>query len=190
MNTQRHTTHKDLAFAGNGAIPAAGAWDAAGAARDLGGDAVFDCRGLRPSAAFGDDGLPPGCVGPRGWVAVDDSWRLADGAGNAVFDGRVYVVGDVADKPPAQRTAVDAAEEGEYAAACIARHARGRRPPKPYAPPPSVCAISLGKRDGVVVAGSRVLLRGRAAAAAKGAVQYWAVRFLPKPVTVWRRARR
>ncbi|EGB04974.1 hypothetical protein AURANDRAFT_66823 [Aureococcus anophagefferens] len=176
--------------AGNGAIPAAGAWDAAGAARDLRGDAVFDCRGLRPSAAFGDDGLPPGCVGPRGWVAVDDSWRLADGAGNAVFDGRVYVVGDVADKPPAQRTAVDAAEEGEYAAACIARHARGRRPPKPYAPPPSVCAISLGKRDGVVVAGSRVLLRGRAAAAAKGAVQYWAVRFLPKPVTVWRRARR
>ncbi|KAH8044763.1 oxidoreductase [Aureococcus anophagefferens] len=149
--------------AGNGAIPAAGAWDAAGAARDLGGDAVFDCRGLRPGA-FGDGGLPPGCVGPRGWVAVDDSWRLADAAGTR---SSTAASSSAASPTSRQRSAaVDAAEEGD------------------------VCAISLGKRDGVVVAGSRVLLRGRAAAAAKGAVQYWAVRFLPKPVTVWRRARR
>ena len=111
-------------------------------------------------------------------------------AGNAVFDGRVFVVGDVADKAPAQRNAVAAAEEGEYAADCIARHVKGRRPPKPYAPPPSVCAISLGKRDGVVVAGPRVLLCGRAAAAAKNAIQHWAVRFRPKPLTVARRLRR
>ncbi|KAH8064095.1 oxidoreductase [Aureococcus anophagefferens] len=142
-----------------------------------------------PSAAFGDDGLPPGCVGPRGWVAVDDSWRLADGAGTRSSTAACTSSARRRQAASAARP-VDAAEEGEYAAACIARHARGRRPPKPYAPPPSVCAISLGKRDGVVVAGSRVLLRGRAAAAAKGAVQYWAVRFLPKPVTVWRRARR
>ena len=126
-------------------------------------------------------GLPAACVAPSGWLYVDDHFRLAappvgaaEGAGVtaggaegetavppvAIFGGRVYCVGDLAEKDKFERTAANAHAEGEYAALDIVRAVRGKGSLPPYVSPPRLCAISLGRYDGVVVLGVMVALRG------------------------------
>ena len=117
-------------------------------------DVVFDCRGLRPNNrdSFGGGaeekkaqsklGLPLESIAPSGWLRVDPKFRLAarnpDGpvateenpaAGlEPVYNGRVYCVGDAAEKDKNERTAANAHAEGEYAALDILRRTEGRSP--------------------------------------------------------------
>ena len=150
-------------------------------------------------------GLPRECVAPSGWLWVDDKFRLAapltgndanvridaDAEGRvalaAVAGGRVYVVGDAAEKDKQERTAANAHAEGEYAALDILEGVRGRRPLPPFVAPPRLCAISLGKWDGLVVLGRWVALRGVLAALAKQVLQWYFVNFLPLPYWLMRR---
>ena len=97
------------------------------------------------------------------------------------YGGRVYCCGDAAEKDRRERTAANAHAEGEYAALDILRHVDGRTPLPPYVCPPRLCAISLGKWDGVVVLGTWVALRGFLAAIAKMIIQVYFVNFLPLP---------
>ncbi len=64
---------------------------------------------------------------------------------------------------------------------------RGKRPLAPYVKPLRLTAVSLGKRDGIVVLGAWVALRGWLAAIAKQAIQIWFVHFLPLPYWLLRR---
>lgn len=76
---------------------------------------------------------------------------------------------------------------GEYAALDILRAVNGKSPLPPYVAPPRLCAISLGKRDGVVVLGSLIVLRGLLAAVAKALIQVYFVNFLPLPYWLMKR---
>ena len=193
--------------AGDGNRNEALTWEAAGAAADLPADVVFDCRGLRPNtresyvrrARDGAErlGLSAGCVAPSGWLLVDEKFRLAEpsvrrseGEGAALapcFGGRVYCVGDAAEKDKQERTAANAHAEGEYAALDILRAVAEKPPLPPFVAPPRLCAISLGKRDGVVVLGRWVALRGLLASVAKALIQLYFVNFLPLPYWLMRR---
>lgn len=228
--------------AGDDDRSAALSWEAAGEAKDLRADVVFDCRGLRPNTkeaftrkvkASAALGLPQSAVAPTGWLWVDERFRLSekvdssdlnpsaewlskgfrsydtarqpewdrdaeDAAAAAKaediarkaaevarfrpsYGGRVYCCGDAAEKDRRERTAANAHAEGEYAALDILRHVDGRTPLPPYVCPPRLCAISLGKWDGVVVLGTWVALRGFLAAIAKMIIQVYFVNFLPLP---------
>ena len=75
-------------------------------------------------------GLPPGVVGGGGWLRVDERFRLSQSLPGGslyrepVYDGRVYCVGDAAEKDKVERTAANAHAEGEYAALDIRRAVR------------------------------------------------------------------
>ena len=190
-------------------------WEEAGPGADLEADVVFDCRGLRPntkqaftrfSAGAAQLGLPPSTVAPSGWLRVDERFRLAtppaeQQAGREkleraaselqkltpAYNGRVYCVGDAAEKDRRERTAANAHAEGEYAALDIIKAVEGKPPLRPYTAPPRLCAISLGKWDGVVVLGKWVALRGFLAAVAKAIIQIYFVNFLPLPYWLMKR---
>ena len=186
-------------------------WAVAGPKADLPADVVFDCRGIRPNTRqtwtrFVDAnervsgrqrarsfGLPPGVVGGGGWLRVDERFRLSQSLPGGslyrepVYDGRVYCVGDAAEKDKVERTAANAHAEGEYAALDIRRAVRGQPPLPPYVAPPRLCAISLGKNDGLVVLGAWVALRGWLAALVKRFLQWYFVNFLPLPYWLMRR---
>ena len=104
-----------------------------------------------------------------------------------VMGGRVYCCGDAAEKDKQERTAANAHAEGEYAALDILRAVRGHPLLPPFVAPPRLCAISLGRRDGVVVLGRWVALRGWLAAIAKAVIQRYFVHFLPLPYWLMRR---
>ena len=185
-------------------------WERAGPASDLRADVVFDCRGVRPNtrqsyAKKGLLGLPAGVEGRAGWLRVDERFRLVtrtyDAAAMAdpataeppatssslVYAGRCFCIGDAAEKDRMERTAANAHAEGEYVALEI-RRAVAQKPPQPaYVSPPRLCAISLGRRDGIVVLGRWVALRGLLAAACKLFVQWYFVHFLPLPYWLLRR---
>ena len=74
-----------------------------------------------------------------------------------------------------------------YVALDILAEARRKRPLAPYVRPLRLTAVSLGKHDGVVVLAGWVALRGRLAAIAKQAIQFWFVNFLPLPYWLLRR---
>ena len=76
---------------------------------------------------------------------------------------------------------------GEYAALDILRAVDGKPALPPFVAPPRLCAISLGKWDGVVVLGRWVALRGFLAAVAKAVLQWYFVNFLPLPYWLMRR---
>ena len=106
----------------------------------------------------------------------DDAAAAAAAASGAVqllpaYGGRVYCCGDAAEKDRRERTAANAHAEGEYAALDILRYVKGKPPLAPYVCPPRLCAISLGRWDGVVVLGKWVALRGFLAAVAKAVIQ-------------------
>ena len=188
-------------------------WERAGPQGDLQADVVFDCRGLRPNNrdSFGGSadekkaqsklGLPLESIAPSGWLRVDPKFRLAarnpDGpvateenpaAGlEPVYNGRVYCVGDAAEKDKNERTAANAHAEGEYAALDILQAVEEKPPLPEYVAPPRLCAISLGKWNGVVVLGRWVALRGFLAAIAKMIIQLYFVNFLPLPYWLMRR---
>ncbi len=106
---------------------------------------------------------------------------IANTTATPVLGGRAYCCGDAAEKDKQERTAANAHAEGEYVANDILRRVRGRAPLPPYIAPPRLCAISLGKWDGLVVLGRWVALRGWLAAAAKMLIQFYFVHFLPLP---------
>jgi NADH dehydrogenase FAD-containing subunit len=110
----------------------------------------------------------------RGFVERDDSLRCA-----AEF---VYVVGDAAAKPDAQRLASFAHFEGEYVAHAIIARKRNKAKPVPYYPPPRMVALSLGPRDGVFVYdGYTIPIPGFLVPLLKAAIEAWFVRLLPMP---------
>ena len=146
-------------------------WAVAGPKADLPADVVFDCRGIRPNTRqtwtrFVDAnervsgrqrarsfGLPPAW-----WAAAAGSASTSASASRSRSpaarstaspwnDGRVYCVGDAAEKDKVERTAANAHAEGEYAALDIRRAVRGQPPLPPYVAPPRLCAISIGKND-------------------------------------------
>ena len=86
-----------------------------------------------------------------------------------------------------ERTAANAHAEGEYAALDILRAVDGKVGLPPFVAPPRLCAISLGKWDGVVVLGRWVALRGLLAAVVKAFLQFYFVHFLPLPYWLMRR---
>lgn len=189
------------------------AWEDAGTEADLAADVVFDCRGLRPNTmqaytSYDANGKPQlglyaECVAPSGWLLVDDKFRVAerrereaDGDATAdaeggglvpLYGGRVYCVGDAAEKDKQERTAANAHAEGEYAALDVLRAVDAKPPLPVYVAPPRLCAISLGKWDGIVVLGKWVALRGVLAAVAKMIIQVYFVNFLPLPYWLMRR---
>ena len=183
-----------------------GSWAEAGPEADLPADVVFDCRGLRPNtmqaytsvdAKTGAKtlGLYTECVAPSGWLYVDDKFRVcarrsgdeSSGVLEPAYGGRVYCVGDAAEKDKQERTAANAHAEGEYAALDVLRAVEGKPPLPAYVAPPRLCAISLGKTDGIVVLGRWVALRGFFAAIAKALIQVYFVNFLPLPYWLMRR---
>ena len=83
--------------------------------------------------------------------------------------------------------AANAHAEGEYVALDIVHSIRGKRPLGKYVKPLRLTAISLGKRDGLVVLARWVALRGRLAALAKRLIQWYFVNFLPLPYWLLRR---
>ena len=103
------------------------------------------------------------------------------------YGGRVYCCGDAACKDKSERTAANAHAEGEYVAVDILHAIRGKRPLGKYVKPLRLTAISLGKRDGLVVLARWVALRGRLAALAKRLIQWYFVNFLPLPYWLLRR---
>ena len=110
---------------------------------------------------------PPVGAAEGAGVAAEGAGVTAGGAEGetavppvAIFGGRVYCVGDLAEKDKFERTAANAHAEGEYAALDIVRAVRGKGSLPPYVSPPRLCAISLGRYDGVVVLGVMVALRG------------------------------
>ena len=133
-------------------------------------------------------GLPAGVVGRSGWLRVDERFRLcrreyvasadydemademadelADeampptAASTVVYGGRAFSVGDGCEKDKMERTAANAHAEGEYVANEIRRAVNDRPPQPPYAVPPRLTAISLGVKDGLVVLGRWVAVRG------------------------------
>lgn len=119
-------------------------------------------------------------------VASFGGGARADGL-KPTYDGRVYCVGDAAEKDKQERTAANAHAEGEYAAMDILRAVDKRPPMEPFVKPLRLCAISLGRWDGVVVLGKWVALRGWLAAIAKALIQIYFVNFLPLPYAVMRR---
>lgn len=104
-----------------------------------------------------------------------------------VYSGRVYCCGDAAEKDKQERTAANAHAEGEFVALDVLRAVDGKPPLPAYVCPPRLCAISLGKFDGIVVLGQWVALRGLLAAIAKALIQIYFVNFLPLPYWLMRR---
>ena len=160
----------------------------------------LDGRRLDGATAGGVGGLPPDVVDVSGWLIVDERFRLcrvlrastsALERARAVLDpaygGRVYCCGDAACKDKSERTAANAHAEGEYVAVDILHAIRGKRPLGKYVKPLRLTAISLGKRDGLVVLARWVALRGRLAALAKRLIQWYFVNFLPLPYWLLRR---
>lgn len=153
------------------------------------------------ATAGGVGGLPLDVVDRSGWLIVDGHFRLSrprraarDAALEATrtlfepaYGGRVYCCGDAACKDKGERTAANAHAEGEYVALDILAEVRRKRPLAPYVRPLRLTAVSLGRRDGVVVLAGWVALRGRLAAIAKQVIQFWFVNFLPLPYWLLRR---
>ena len=100
---------------------------------------------------------------------------------------RAHAHRDAAEKDKQERTAANAHAEGEYVALDVLRAVDGKSPLPPYVLPPRLCAISLGRWDGVVVLGPWVVLRGFLAAVAKALIQVYFVNFLPLPYWLMRR---
>jgi hypothetical protein len=144
-------------------------------------------------------GLPSELIAPSGWLLVDGKFRLnaegfageedalsligpgaaaesREGPLSPAFGGRVYGCGDAVEKDKAERTAANAHAEGEYVALDILRAVEGKPPLPAFVAPPRLCAISLGRKDGVVVLGAWVALRGRLAAVAKALIQVYCAR--------------
>ena len=69
----------------------------------------------------------------------------------------------------------------------IRRRVRGKEPMRPFVAPPRLCAISLGKWDGLVVLGRWVAVRGVLAAVCKALIEWYFVNFLPLPYWVLKR---
>lgn len=160
----------------------------------------LDGRRRDGATAGGVGGLPPDVVDVSGWLIVDERFRLCRvlraspsalererSVLDAAYGGRVYCCGDAACKDKSERTAANAHAEGEYVALDILHAIRGKRPMRPYVKPLRLTAISLGKRDGLVVLAGWVALRGRLAALAKRLVQWYFVNFLPLPYWLLRR---
>ena len=163
--------------------------------------------------ASGRFGLPAACESRQGWLNVDGRFRLctrdyaaADDAdarvegdslvveesstvGAPAYGGRAYCCGDAAEKDKQERTAANAHAEGEYVALDIRRRVSGRSESvlPPFVAPPRLCAISLGKWDGLVVLGRWVAVRGVFAALGKAVIEWYFVNFLPLPYWVLRR---
>ena len=164
--------------------------DAAGAAAPDADDVLW-CVGARPNAdAVRTAGDGPGLARhpARGGYMRDAGTLRALSPDGSVHD-RVFVLGDCADKPPAQYLASFAHWEAEHVAASILAAAGvHRRPPLPYEAPPSLVNLSLGRWDGVFLAcdpagggGCRVLCWGALAALLKSATWWWFLRWLPIP---------
>ncbi len=128
---------------------------------------------LTPAARYRPPPAPP-----ARYVRVDARWRVA-GA------DRVYAIGDLAAKPPAQALGSYAHWEAEYVARDIRRAWRGA-PPARYAPPPQLVNVSLGPRRALFFYDGALLLFGWPAAALKALTQAWFVGLLPIPYVVLR----
>eukprot|EP00628_Pelagophyceae_sp_CCMP2097_P015332 CAMPEP_0206815348 /NCGR_PEP_ID=MMETSP0975-20121206/9243_1 /ASSEMBLY_ACC=CAM_ASM_000399 /TAXON_ID=483370 /ORGANISM="non described non described, Strain CCMP2097" /LENGTH=417 /DNA_ID=CAMNT_0054357531 /DNA_START=51 /DNA_END=1305 /DNA_ORIENTATION=- len=153
-----------------------------GATEELEAEAAMFCFGGAPNTAW----LKGSAVDldAAGFVCRDACLQ-ATGAED------VYVVGDCALKPDAQRLASFAHFEGEYLAAVLAaRHsaaaAGASRPVSaPYTPPPRFVALSLGPRDGIFVYDSVAIpIPGFLVPYIKAAIKGWFVRLMPMPYAI------
>ena len=194
---------------GEGKRTHAGSWQKAGPEADIPADVVFDCRGIRPNTYESYTSDPDGrsstlgvyaeAVAPSGWMWVDSKFRVSsvppaaadsealDPGLQTLYGGRVYCVGDAAEKDKQERTAANAHAEGEFVALDVLRAVNGKPPLPAYVAPARLCAISLGRWDGIVVLGRWIVLRGLPAAIVKALVQIYFVNFLPLPYWLMRR---
>ncbi|KAJ1459784.1 hypothetical protein M885DRAFT_511033 [Pelagophyceae sp. CCMP2097] len=155
-----------------------------GASEELRADAAIFCFGGAPNTAW----LKGSAVNmdARGFVCRD-AWLQATSAAD------VYVVGDCALKPDAQRLASFAHFEGEYLAGLLAARRQTpavgapAAPAAEYTPPPRMVALSLGPWDGIFVYDSVALpVPGFLVPYIKAAIESWFVRLLPMPYAILR----
>ena len=108
-------------------------------------------------------------------------------ARESVTDTLFSCCGDAACKDKRERTAVNAHAEGEYVALDILHKVFDKRPLADYVKPLRLTAVSLGRRDGLIVLARWVALRGWLAALTKQLIQWYFVNFLPLPYWLLRR---
>jgi NADH dehydrogenase len=116
----------------------------------------------------------------RSGLAVDGHGRaIVDEHLRSITDQRVFVVGDCAAVPNARPACATATPQGAHAADTLARLIKGRKL-KPYSMGYTGQALSLGRRDGVLMASRRddtprrLCVGGRSAALAKEGVNRYA----------------
>ncbi|CAE7204693.1 aifA [Symbiodinium microadriaticum] len=135
---------------------------------------VFKSVGMQPHCEF----LPSACLSSKGWVKVTPTLQVVSRSGDgdpqdSLFAaGKVFAVGNCADDVPGilplPKNSYPAEEMAAHAVRNI-RRSEKNRPLKPlhWAWPSSVCATSLGPKDGVLLVNQKlpgsgfVAMRGR-----------------------------
>lgn len=128
---------------------------------------------------WGMIGTVPDLVAKSG-LEVDEQGRaVVDRYLRSTSDSRIFVVGDCAAVPGARPSCATASPQGAHAADTLARIHKGRKP-KPYSMGYTGQALSLGRRDGILMASRRddtprnFFIAGRPAAVAKESVNRYA----------------
>ncbi|CAE7353780.1 aifA, partial [Symbiodinium pilosum] len=133
---------------------------------------VFKSVGMQPHCEF----LPSACLSSKGWVKVTPTLQVAqlDGDSESLFaGGKVFAVGNCADDVPGLLPLPKNSYPAEEMAAHAVRNIRRMESQRPmrsfhWAWPCSVCATSLGPKDGVLLVNQKrpgsgfVAMRGRA----------------------------